>query len=73
MQWLRLADTFCVVWSREQCRLALEGLIALGSSWRGAWDEPENGEFHACPRGPDRFYTHDDQATEERTDQGEDR
>ena len=73
MQWLRPDDTFCVVWSSEPSRLALEGLIALGSSWRGAWDEPENGEFHACPRGPDGFYTHDDQATEKRTKQGEDR
>jgi len=73
MQCLRPDDTFCVVWSSEPIRLALEGLIALGSSWRGAWDEPGNGEFHACPRGPDGFYAHDYQATEERTKQGEDR
>ena len=69
MQWLRPDDTFCVVWSSEPSRLVLEGLIALGSSWRGSWDEPENGEFHACPRGPDGFYTHDCQAIQ----QGEDR
>jgi len=73
MQWLRPDDTFCVVWSSEPSRLALEGLIALGSSWRGSWEEPGNGEFHACPRGPDGFYAYDDQATEERNKQGEDR
>jgi hypothetical protein len=72
MQWLRPAGTFCVVWPREQYPLDLEALIALGSSWRGAW-EPEKGEFHARPRGPDGFYTWDYQAAEERTKQGEDR
>ena len=73
MQWLRRDDTFCVVWSREQGRSALEALIGLGVAWRGAWDEPEDGEFHAFPRGPDGFYTHDHQATDDGTKQGEDR
>ena len=73
VQWLRRDDTFCVVWSREQDRSALEALIGLGAAWRGAWDEPEDGEFHAFPRGPDVFYTHDHQTTDDGTKQGEDR
>ena len=73
MQWLRRDDTFCVVWSREQDRSALKALIGLGAAWRGAWDEPEDGEFHAFPRGPEGFYTHDHQATDDGTKQGEDR
>ena len=73
MQRLRRDDTFCVVCSREQGRSALEAFIGLGAAWRGAWDEPEDGEFHAFPRGPDGFHTHDHQATDDGTRQGEDR
>lgn len=73
MQWLRRDDTFCVVWSREQSRSALEALIDLGAAWRGAWDEPKDGEFHAFPRGPDGFYAHDHQATDDGSKQGKDR
>jgi hypothetical protein len=73
MQWLRRDDTFCVVWSREQSRSALEALIDLGAAWRGAWDEPKDGEFHAFPRGPDGFYTYDHQATDDGSKQGKDR
>lgn len=53
MQRLRSGDTFCVVWSTERGRPALDGLLALGAAWRNAWDEPEDGEFHGSPRGPD--------------------
>jgi len=71
MQWLRRDDTFCVVLSREQSRCPIEALIGLGAAWRGAWDEPEDGECHAFPSGPDGFYTRDHQATDHGTKQGE--
>lgn len=65
MQWLRPGDTFCVLWPREQGPSSLRTVIGLGSCWRGAWDEPENGEFHAFPRGPDGSDAHDHQATDD--------
>ena len=67
MQWLRPDDVFCVVGPRDDDLVAVERLIALGATWRGAWDQPENGEFHDCPRGafdeiPPPFPTTEDQA-----------
>ena len=56
MQWLRAGDTFCVLWPRKHGLLSLHAAIGLGASWRGAWDDPENGEFHSFPRGPDGSY-----------------
>lgn len=32
---------------------ALRWAVVCGIGWRAAWDEPENGEFHASARGPD--------------------
>lgn len=52
MQWLRPGDAFCVLWPAERGAAALEGLIALGAAWRGAWDAPDDGEFHDASRGP---------------------
>lgn len=54
MQWLRPHDTFFVVWPGDAAGSALTRLLAFGASWREAWDEPENGEFTAGPRGPER-------------------
>lgn len=70
MQWLRARDAFCAIGPREQ---ALERFIALGAAWRGSWDEPENGEFHDCPRGPEDLFPHPRHATEDRSKPGEDR
>lgn len=51
MQWLARGDTFLVAWPRDE-RSTLDRFIALGVSWRAAWESPENGEFTP---GPARF------------------
>ena len=73
-----LADTLVPIATDEDrlrwgARSALEALIGLGAAWRGAWADPEDGEFHAFARGADGFYTHDHQAPDDGTEQGEDR
>lgn len=73
MQWLRPDDTYCVVGPPDHDRVAVESLIALGATWRGAWDQPENGEFHDCPRGAYDEISPPLPTTEDRTKQGEDR
>lgn len=73
MQWLGPGDSLYILWPDEPDRLALDGLIALGAAWRGAWDEPENGEFHDAPRGLGGLLEHPLAAIEDHRKRGEDR
>lgn len=73
MQWLGPGDSLYILWPDEPDCLALDGLIALGAAWRGAWDEPENGEFHNAPRGLGKLLEHPLEAIEDYRKRGEDR
>jgi hypothetical protein len=50
MLWLRAGDQFWILGPRELEDSTLHAAIWLGSRWRGAWEEPEYGEFHPDPR-----------------------
>lgn len=43
-------DVLCILGTPTGGHTTLQTALALGSHWRGAWDEPEQGEFHRNPR-----------------------